>query len=108
MPYWTPISNFSPGQIKVRPIVTILDELTADELSRLAIEVVRENRRRLEETQSLFEQIEELIAADTEDDDLRHSYRLALLGLKVHHELVRIVIDTLGYVPEMPPDSDLH
>jgi len=28
--------------------------------------------------------------------------------MKLHHELVRIVVDTLGHVPEVPLDSGLH
>ena len=108
MPNRTPISHSGPNCITDRPILTILDELSADELSWLAADVVRENRRRLEQTQLLFEQLEEGIAKGTGDETLRHAYRVALVELKIYHELVRIVIDTLGYVPEVPPESELH
>ena len=48
------------------------------------------------------------VSAGCENEDLRHSYRLTLLEMKVHHELVRIVVDMLGHVPEVPLDSGLH
>ena len=104
----TPLNRLTPGHINDRPILTILDELSVDQLSRLAADVMRENRRRLDLTQSLFEQIEDLIATGTEDEELRHAYRLALLELKIFHELVRIVVDVLGFVPKVPPESELH
>ena len=60
------------------------------------------------DAQSLFERLEEQDSAGCENEDLRLSYRLALLEMKLHHELVRIVVDTLGHVPEVPLDSGLH
>ncbi len=101
-------SRFPLNQINDRPIVTILDELSAEELSRIALDVVRENRRRVDEAQSLFEQLERPDTADTSDTDLPHAYRLALVELKTYHELVRLVVNALGYVPEVPPESELH
>ena len=108
MPDQTPISHSVPGRINDRPIRTILGELSADELSRLAVDVLRENRRRLEQTQSLFEKLEEALAEGNKDEKLRQAYRLALVELKIYHELVRIVLDVLGFVPKMPRESDFH
>lgn len=108
MPNRRPTNHPVPGCINDRSIVTVLEELTTDELSRLAEDVVLENRRRVEETQSLFEQLDQSTVEGTEDENLRYAYRLALVELKIYHELVRIVIDTLGYVPKVPLDSEVH
>ena len=108
MPNRASISSFQPGQVNDRPIVTILEGLSNDELSRLAVDVIVKHRRLVDHAQSLFEQLEKPTSRGCDNEDLRHSYRLALLELKLYHELVRIVVDTLGHVPEVPPDSGLH
>ena len=108
MPNRASISSFQPGQINDRPVLTILEELTTDELSRLAVDVIVKNRRLVDCAQSLFERLEEQDSAGRENEGLRHSHRLALLEMKLHHELVRIVVDMLGHVPEVPRDSGLH
>ena len=108
MPNRASISSFQPGQINDRPVLSILEELTTDELARLAVDVIVKNRRLVDCAQSLFERLEEQDSAGCENEGLRLSYRLALLEMKLHHELVRIVVDTLGHVPEVPLDSGLH
>ena len=108
MPNRASINSFQPRQINDRPVRVILEELTTDELSRLAVDVIVKNRRLVDCAQLLFERLEELAAAGHENEDLRHSYRLALLEMKLHHELVRVVVDTLGHVPAIPLDSGLH
>ena len=108
MPNRASINSFQPRQINDRPVRVILEELTTDELSRLAVDVIVKNRRLVDRAQLLFEQLEEPVSAGCEDEDLRHSYCLALLEMKLHHELVRIVVDTLGHVPEVPLDSGPH
>ena len=94
-------------QINARPVLAILDGLPSEEVSRLAVEIIRENRRRVDLAQSLFEKLEEPETADSSHhglEDLRREYHVALLELKIHHELVRLVVDVLGYVPDVPED----
>lgn len=111
MPDRTTSNNLPVTQANDRPITTILEELTTDELSRLAVDVIVENRRLVSHAQSLFEQLEHAMQTASHDEDqteLRHAYRLALVEMKAHHELVRIVVDKLGHVPDMPPARELH
>ncbi|MEO4044988.1 transcriptional repressor TraM [Hoeflea sp.] len=103
-------NNFD-GEINDRSIVMILEDLTSEELSKLVTDCIRENHQHLERSQLLFDQIEACQSSCASEDDLRelrHSYRHALLKLKIHHELVRIVIDALGYVPNIPSESKAH
>lgn len=82
----------------------LIDDLSVQELEPLAIEVIREHRRRLKRAQDLFEAIErepETTSPGDEFCDRRQDYRMALLNLNAQHELVRIVVDALGYVPEV-------
>ena len=92
------------AQINARPVLALLDGLPSEEVSRLAVEIIRENRRRVDLAQSLFEKLEESEAADSSShvlESLRREYRVAMLELKIHHELVRLIVDVLGYVPEL-------
>tara|TARA_Y100000815_G_scaffold100934_1_gene89710 strand:+ start:26057 stop:26392 length:336 start_codon:yes stop_codon:yes gene_type:complete len=92
------------GQINARPVLALLDGLPSEEVSRLAVDIIRENRRRVDLAQSLFEKLEESEAADSSNhalENLRREYRIAMLELKIHHELVRLIVDVLGYVPEL-------
>ena len=100
--------HVSPEQDRIpdggdRPVLEILDDVSQDELARLAIDIIQSHRHHLERAQILFEQLEEREAACEPGNsltDLRHEYRLALLQLKNHHELVRTVVDLLGHVPD--------
>ena len=53
------IREATGGQINARPVLALLDGLPSDEVSRLAVEIIRENRRRVNLAQSLFERLEE-------------------------------------------------
>lgn len=89
----------------------ILGEMTRQELSRIAVDIIRENRRKLDQAQSLFDMLERHGFDNPEDfctSDLRHNYRLALLELRTHHELARLVVEALGHVPRTVPDTDQH
>lgn len=90
-----------------RSIASLFENLSEVERERLAIDVIKQNRRYLEHAQNLFERLRdsnEAIAAhgDVRRDDLRHEYHFALVNLSGHHQVVRAVIDALGYVPDVP------
>ena len=93
----------------------LLRGLSIEELEPIAIEVVREHRRRLQYAQDLFEVLErndENRAASEEVVRPRQDYRMALLNLHGQHQLVSLVVAALGYVPEVdsqsPDDSSPH
>lgn len=94
-----------PGQAPIsNRIQTLLGDLTAEELDRMAIAVIRDHRNKLQQAQTLFEEMERREAAGADDEDLSqltHDYRLALLNLHIQHQLVAVVVDRLGYVPEV-------
>ncbi len=82
----------------------LLSEISIEELEALAIEVVREHRRRLQHAQDLFEALE-LKEQDHSDApklaQLRHDYRVATLNLHAQHQLVSLIVAALGYVPDV-------
>ena len=82
----------------------ILSVLSTEELGPLAVEVIREHRRRLQRAQDLFEALErkdETCSAAADVHKLRHDYRIAMLNLHGQHQLVSLVVATLGYVPHV-------
>lgn len=79
----------------------LIEALPTDELERLAIEVIREHRRRLGLAQALFDKHEATNAPTQISDQDRHDYHLAVLNLHGQHELVALLIAALGYVPEV-------
>ena len=90
-------------------IQTLLEELTAEELERVAEAVIREHRCRLHTAQTLFEEIGRHQAAGAQDEDLdclQHDYRIAMLNLHAQHQLVSLVVNRLGHVPEV--DGEQH
>ncbi|MGX9181980.1 transcriptional repressor TraM [Mesorhizobium sp. BHbdii] len=90
-------------------ISALLSELTMEELARVAEDVVRENRRRVSLAQSLFDKLQTTRSGATENgEELLHAYRLSLLKLRMHHELVRIVIAELGHVPDIGAATNCH
>lgn len=103
MPNRTTISKSAALPINERSIAAVFEGLSQNELTRLAVDVVAENRKRLRHAQSLYESLEmnRTVVAPNDGHEACHKYRLALLELKIHHELVRIVVDELGYVPEV-------
>lgn len=89
----------------VRSIASVLDGLPKAEIQRLAVEIILENRRRLDHAQTLFDRLE-TIASTGEDrgglERLRRDYILAQLRLSSLHDIVSAMIDALGYVPDLP------
>ena len=92
-----------------REIHTLLEELTADELERVAAAVIREHRDRLQKAQDLFGEVDRLEVAGVADHDIdrtQHDYRIAMLNLHAQHQLVSLVVSRLGYVPEVGGATD--
>ena len=82
----------------------LLGDLTGHELERVAVAVIRENRSRLQKAQELFEEIDRIEGAGLPNEQLeqlRHDYRIAMLNLHTHHQLVSMVVERLGFVPEI-------
>ena len=74
------------------------------ELKQVAIAVIRENRNRLQNAHELFEELDRLVAAGSTDEhlaQLRHDYRIAMLNLHAQHQVVSLVVEHLGFVPEV-------
>lgn len=91
-----------------RSIASLLENLSEVECERLAVDVIRQNRRYLEHAQILFERLRDVAIAphgDAGRNDLRHEYHFALVNLSGHHQVVRAVIDALGYVPDVPDET---
>ncbi|WP_162936541.1 transcriptional repressor TraM [Pannonibacter phragmitetus] len=85
-------------------IQALLAELTENELEQVAIAVIQENRSRLQLAQELFEEIDRLDAGGSTNEQLKqltHDYRTAMLNLHTHHQLVSLVVERLGFVPEV-------
>ena len=97
--------HIGPDQAPTSSVIeSLLGELTADELERVATAVIREHRCRLQKAQDLFEEIGRREASGGKDDDLdplQYDYRLAMLNLHAQHQLVSLVVNRLGYVPEV-------
>ena len=106
-----PISlNLEPSSPN-HSIAAILAGLNEAALERLALDVIREQRRHLERAQTLYEKLSVLEAEaplDEETEDIRHEYRLALLMMRAHHQITSAVIDKLGRVPRLPEDETSH
>lgn len=86
----------------------LLNELSTGELEPLAIEVIREHRRRLQRAQELFEALErgpELPSTAAERRQLQQDHRMAMLNLHAQHQLVSLVVTALGYVPDVDSPS---
>ena len=100
-----PGADIRPDQALTSSVIhTLLEELTADELERVATAVIREHRCRLQKAQDLFEEIgrtETRGGQDKDLDHLQHDYRVAMLNLHAQHGIVSLVIEKLGYVPEV-------
>ncbi|MCB1455991.1 MAG: hypothetical protein KDJ51_07110, partial [Nitratireductor sp.] len=92
-------------------VLALLDGLTSEEISHLAIDIIHENRRRVNAAQILFEKLEEFETAGRSVqalENLRREYRVAMLELKIHHELVRLIVEVLGHVPDLSEDRSLQ
>ena len=102
--------NLEPSSAN-HPIAAILAGLNESALERVARDVIREQRSRLEHAQALFEKLSTLEAdapLDEETENLRHEYRLALLMMRAHHQVTSAVIDKLGRVPRLPEAETSH
>jgi hypothetical protein len=100
-----PGAAIGPDQVPTSSVIQVLlEDLTAGELERVAAAVIREHRCRLQKSQDLFEQIGRKETRGGQDkvlDPLLHDYRIAMLNLHAQHQLVSLVVDRLGYVPEV-------
>lgn len=100
-----PSAAIGPDQVPTSSVIqTLLEELTADELERVAAAVIREHRCRLQNAQDLFEEIGRIETRGGQDNDLeplQHDYSIAMLNLHAQHQLVSLVVNRLGYVPEV-------
>jgi len=86
----------------------LLNEISTDELEPLAIEVIREHRRRLQHAEDLFEALErgaEHRSTPAERLQLLQDHRMAMLNLHAQHQLVSLVVTALGYVPDVDGPS---
>ncbi len=94
-----------PNQIPTSSVIqTLLEELTCDELERVAVTVIRQHQCRVQKAQDLFEEIARLETAGDKPEDLdrlQHDYRIAMLNVHAQHQLVSLVINRLGHVPEV-------
>jgi TraR antiactivator len=106
-----PISlNLEPSS-PTHSIAAILNGLDASALERVALDVIREQRRLLERAQALYENLSTLEAEarlNQETENLRHDYRLALLMMRAHHQITSAVIDKLGRMLRLPEDETSH
>jgi hypothetical protein len=100
-----PGAAIGPDQVPTSSVIqTLLEHLTADEVERVAAAVIREHQCRLQKAQDLFEEIGriETKGGQRKDlDSLQHDYRIAMLDLHAQHQLVSLVVNRLGYVPEV-------
>lgn len=86
----------------------LLSELSIDELGLIAIEVIRDHRRCLQDAEDLFETLEGNDASRLTGAELvrlRHDYTMALLKMHGQHQLVSLVVGALGYVPNVDGQS---
>ena len=86
----------------------LLSEVSTDELESIAVEVIRDHRRRLQRAQELFELLErkeEDISTRDELYQLRQDHRMAMLNLHAQHQLVSLVVAALGYLPDVDGPS---
>lgn len=91
-------------------ILALLAELTEDELERVASVVIRDYRSRMRGAQVLFEEISQLESSGTVETLAcrRHDYRVAMLNVHAQHQLISLVINCLGHVPEVDGQQQTH
>jgi hypothetical protein len=78
----------------------MLRAMPDDELEPIAVAVIEEHRRRLKTAEDLFEQLE-TPDAPAGDGQLELQYRIAMLDLIWQHQLVGVVVASLGRVPDV-------
>lgn len=86
----------------------LLNEISTAELEPLAIEVIREHRRRLQRAEELFDTLEraaESGSTTAEQVQLLQDHRMAMLNLHAQHQLVSLLVSTLGYIPNIDGPS---
>ena len=103
-----PDVDIGPGRAATSSVIqALLAELSENELKQVAVAVIRENRSRLQKAQELFEEVSRLDAAGSRDEHLGHlghlghDYWIAMLNLHAQHLIVSLVIERLGFVPEV-------
>ena len=99
-----PGADIGPDQAKTSNTVqALLAELTDAELEHLASAVIRDYQCRVRKAQAIFEELRQLEATGPRQDveSRRHEYRVALLNVHAQHQLVGLVVNRLGHVPEV-------
>lgn len=74
-------------------------------------DVFRKYRSLLDQAQSYYDQIviaPSLCLTDDDFDELNEAYQRSLVDLSLQRDRVRLLIDQLGYVPEVPNASGIH
>lgn len=84
-------------------IQALLAELTDAELEHVASAVIRDYQWRMRQAQAIFEELSQLEGARPRQDVecRRHEYRVAMLNVHAQHQLVSLVVNRLGHVPEV-------
>jgi hypothetical protein len=90
-------------------IQALLAELTGAELEHVAIAVIRDYQCRMQQAQAIFEELSRLEAAGVHHDIecRRHEYLVAMLNVHAQHQLVSMVVNRLGRVPEIDGQGPL-
>jgi hypothetical protein len=99
-----PGADIGPDQAKTsNTIQALLAELTCAELEDVAASVIRDYQCRMRKAQALFEEISQLETAGPPENlaRRRHDYRIAMLNVHAQHQLVSLVVNRLGHVPDV-------
>lgn len=99
-----PGADIGPDQAKTsNTIQALLAELTDAELEHVASAVIRDYQCRIRKAQAIFDDLNQLEAAGVRHDVecRRHEYRVAMLNVHMQHQLVSLVVNRLGHVPEI-------
>lgn len=99
-----PGADIGPDQAKTsNTIQALLAELTCDELEQVASAVIRDYQCRMREAEAIFQELSKLEAAGPREDlaSRRHDYRVAMLHVHAQHQLVSLVVNRLGHIPDV-------
>lgn len=99
-----PGADIGPDQVKTfNTIQALLAELTHDELEHVATALIRDYRCRMQKAEAIFQDLSRLEAAGSAQDVefRRHDYRMAMLNVHAQHQLVSLVVNRLGHIPDV-------
>jgi hypothetical protein len=83
----------------------LLASLDKEALERVVVQSIVEHRRLLDIAESKFEAMN---AGQANDTGAREAYVCAMLTSKAQTEVVALLLDRLGYVPNVPSNADLN